>query len=153
MVYKRHAGDIFWLVTRSTPSNESPTSYWRLPKGWLDDAQEENTPGPLASGKRKASEVELQNAALREVAEEGGVKARIVTKLGSEKLFLHITGYRVLKFVTYYLMEWLSDLSEGPGFETAETSWLPFEAARKILTYPSEKKVLDKAKAFFDSGC
>ncbi len=57
-----------------------------------------------------------------------------------------------MKFVTFYLMEWVEDLLEGPGFETSEVVWLPYDEARKTLTHSGEKKVLDKAKSLLDSG-
>jgi len=129
-----------WLIAKSTPSDLYPKSYWRLPKGWLDDAKEGVEPGILASGKRKASEDEIQKAALREVEEEGGVEAKIVKKIGTEKYFLTINGNRILKFVTFYLMEWIKDIPEGAGFETSEVEWLSYEEARKRLKHSSEKK-------------
>jgi len=77
---------------------------------------------------------------------------RVFEKLGTEKFFFTRSGDKVFKLVTYFLMKWLSDLSEGAGFETSEVAWLPFEKARKKLKYSSEKKVLDKAKEILDSG-
>ncbi len=152
VVFKLQGGKTLWLVTKSTPSKLYPESYWRFPKGWLDDEKGTDKPGPLAKGERKASEKELEEAALREVKEEGGVVAKIVRKLGTEKFFFTRSGDKVFKLVTYFLMKWLSDLSEGAGFETSEVAWLPFEKARKKLKYSSEKKVLDKAKEILDSG-
>ena len=64
---------IKWLVTKSTPSELVSKSVWRLPKGRLDDEEGERESGPLASGVRKASEEEIQKAALKEDKEEGGV--------------------------------------------------------------------------------
>lgn len=150
IVYKRRQAETQWLVAKSTPSKLYPESYWRLPKGWLDDA--EGKPGPLARGERKASEGDLREAALREVKEEGGILAKIVEKIGTERIFFTKDKVKVLKFVTYYLMEWNRDLPQGPGFETSEVTWLPFEKARKKLKYPSEKKILDKAKKILDAG-
>ena len=144
--------ELFWLVTKSTPSKLYPESVWRLPKGWLDDKDGGKNPGPLASGVKKASEHELRSAALTEVKEEGGVEAKIVKKIGSETYFYTQENNRVLKFVTFYLMEWQADLPEGPGIETEEVTWLPFEEARKRLKHSREKKVLDKARVILDQG-
>jgi len=152
VVFKRFNGEILWLITKSSPSKDYPQSYWRLPKGWLDDKEKGTKPGSLTIGLIKATERDLQKAALREVSEEGGVQAKIVKKLETEKLFFSVSGQKILKFVTFYLMEWLTNLPEGPGFETSEVAWLTFEDARKKLKYPSEKKVLDKAKEILDSG-
>lgn len=143
---------VLWLVTKSSPSKLYPHEIWRLPKGWIDDEGGGKKPGPAARGERKVNEGELQSAALREVKEEAGVEARIVAKIGTETRFFTSNGQRVMKFVTFYLMEWLRDLPEGPGFETSEVAWLSYEIARKRLSYSSEKKTLDKARQILEAG-
>jgi len=148
---KTYTGKVLWLVTKSTPSELIPNDIWRLPKGRLDDISEDE-PGPLARGERKASEEEIQKAALKEVKEEGGVEAKIVRKIGTERYFFIWQGEKILKFVTFYLMEYIRDLPEGYDKETEEVAWLPYEDARKRLSYSGEKKVLDKAKEILDSG-
>ncbi len=151
VVYKKEADKTLWLVTASNPSDLYPKVYWRLPKGWLDN-DSIDVPGPMASGKVKAGENSLQEAALREVSEEGGVKAEIVGKIGTSKYIYHnYSRGDVFKFVTFYLMKWLSDLDEGFDGETSEVLWLPYEEARKKLSFSSEKEMLDKAKEFLAS--
>jgi len=137
---------VFWLLTKSKPSKLFPKSVWRLPKGWLDDVDDGKKPGPLASGKIKATEEDLQEAAIREVREEGGIEAEIISKLGTEKYFLTISDKKILKFVTFYLMKWKHNLSEGFGFETESVEWLPYKDVYEKLSYPGEKRVLEKAK-------
>ena len=135
-----------WLVTKSSSSSLYPETYWRLPKGWIDNTTPE-IPGPMASGKIKADEESLQKSALREVAEEGGIEAKIVKKIGTEKYFFNAPNKgKILKFVTFYLMEWVRDLPEGFDEETSEIVWLPFEEAYKKLSFSGEKQVLKKAK-------
>lgn len=151
-VFKRRQGKILWLITKSSPSNLYPESFWRFPKGWIDDRDGGKNPGPFARGEKKADEKRLQEAALREVREEGGVDAKIVKKIGTERWFFTKLGQRVLKFVTFYLMEWLQNLPEGPGFETEKIEWLEYDAARNRLSHSSEKKILEKARRILDSG-
>jgi len=151
VVYKVVRGDILWLVTKSSPSERIPKPVWRLPKGWIDNESTE-TPGEVASGLRRGKEDEIQKAATREVEEEAGVEAKIVEKLGTIKFFFQLEGERILKFVTYYLMEWVRDLPEGPGFETEAVEWGPFETAYKRLKYPSEKDILKKANEVLERG-
>lgn len=153
VVFRRKKGRFLWLITKAAvlPKSFISPNTWRLPKGWLDDAGE-GIPGPLASGDKKAKEENLQKTALKEVKEEGGVEARIVDKVGTIKFFFNSTRGKVLKFVTFYLMEWVSDLPEGPHFETLEVASLPFDEAYKKLTYPTEKQVLKKAKEILDRG-
>lgn len=135
-----------WLITRSSKSELYPKTYWRLPKGWIDNVTPE-IPGPMASGKIKADEESLQKNALREVREEGGVEARIIKKIGTAKYFYSAPDKgRILKFVTFYLMEYVRDLPEGFDAETSEIAWLPFEEALETLSFRDEKQILKKAK-------
>lgn len=101
-------------------------------------------------GKRTANEQELQLAALREVREEGGVEAKIVRKLTTDTYFRTNTKKKILKLVTFYLMEWTADIPMGSGFETEKVEWLSFLEAQKRLSYPRERKILDKARAAMD---
>ena len=140
------------MITHSTPSKHYPFDVWRLPKGWIDD--DGDMPGPIASGRLKATEGQLRDTALREVSEEGGVFAKIVQKLGSEMFVFNskLRKAKVLKFVTFYLMEWTSDIPEKMDGETSEVAWFSYEEARKKLTHPGEKKMLDKGQKILNSG-
>jgi 8-oxo-dGTP pyrophosphatase MutT (NUDIX family) len=116
-----------------------------LPKGWLDDIGPD-IPGPMASGKIKAKEEALQKTAIREVLEEGGVNAKIIVKIGTSTFFYnHPTRGKIMKFVTFYLMEWISDSPKGFDFETSEIAWMPFKEALKTLSFDRERAVLTDA--------
>lgn len=146
VVYKKGNGGYLWLIRKTMPSNSFPNAYWMLPKGWLDDLGE-GIPGPKASGKIKADEESLQETAVREVQEEGGVDAQIIEKIGTVKFFYtHPKKGKVLKFVTFYLMKWTSDLPQGFDGETSEVAWLPFDKAYERLSFKREKDVLKRAK-------
>jgi len=145
VVYKKYNGSVLWLVTKSAPSEIYPDPVWRLPKGWIDN-DTPDIPGPMASGRIKADEESLQKAGLREVAEEGGIYARIIVKIGTSKYFMNFPKGRVMKFVTFYLMEWMKNCPDSFDSETAETKWLPFGEAYKKLTYSNERGVLKKAQ-------
>lgn len=152
VVFRRFGSEVKWLVAASVTNKMFPKLVWRLQKGWIDDSDEREVPGPIARGEIKASEDDLQKAALREVAEEGGVEAKIIQKIGSEKIFFkHPARGLILKFVTYYLMEWQKDLPEGFGEETSKVLWLSYDEARKKLSYSGEKKILDKANEILAS--
>ena len=144
VVYRKFP--IKWLVARNNPSELYPNEIWRLQKGWIDDAPGD-APGPMTQGLVKADEKSLQKAAIREVREEGGVVAKIIKKIGTSKYFMNFKEGRVMKFVTFYLMEYQKDALEGFGFETAEILWLPFPEAYKKLTFSNEKEFLKKARS------
>lgn len=116
-----------------------------LPKGRIDD-KDGDMPGPMASGKVRADEKSLQDAALHEVREEGGVDAKIIDKIGTTKYsFTDPKVGPIFKFVTFYLMEFTKDSPDGFGWETSEVLWLPFSEAVKKLSFSGEKQVLKKA--------
>ncbi len=146
VVFKKEKAKTLWLVTKSSVSKDFPEAVWRLPKGMLDDEGKGFAPGPMARGEIKATEEVIRETALREVEEEGGVVAEIVSKIETVKYFITVAGKRYMKFVTFYLMERQRDLPEGFGHETSEITWLPFEKAREKITYDGERRVLDSAK-------
>lgn len=153
VVFKKEKGEILWLVAATKPNDLFPKLSWRLPKGWIDDSDTWGIPGPIGRGDKKATDEDLESAATREVGEEGGVEAKIIRKIGSEKIFFkHPERGLILKFVTFFLMEWQRDLPEGFGEETSAVEWLAYEEARKKLSYSGEKKMLDKAKQILDLG-
>ena len=146
VVFKKDKGSILWLVTKSTTSDLYPDAVWRLPKGWIDN-DAPDIPGPMASGRKKADEVSLQNAALREVSEEGGVEAKIIGKIETIKYVFNTPDMgKILKFVTFYLMELVKELPEGHDDETSEVAWLTFDEAKKRLSFSGEKQILSKAQ-------
>ncbi|HTK03686.1 MAG TPA: NUDIX domain-containing protein [Alphaproteobacteria bacterium] len=117
-----------WLITASAPSKLFPKISWRLPKGWIDE------------------EEKIEDAALREVREEAGVEAKIIKKIGTSfYVYNNPERGRIMKFVTFYLMEYVKDLPEGHDAETSEVVWLDFDEAYKKLSFSGEKQVLKKA--------
>lgn len=146
VVFKKEKDGILWLIRKTSASELYPKQYWMLPKGRIDDI-DGDLPGPMASGKIKADAVSLESAALREVAEETGVKAKIVKKIGTSMYsFTDPKVGKILKFVTFYLMKYVKDLPEGHDWETEEVAWLPFEEAKKRLYFGGEKQMLVKAQ-------
>jgi len=122
-------------VRATSPSELFPKSYCALPKGHIDDGET------------------IEVAAVREVMEETGIEAKIVAKIGTIKYFYkHPENGTVLKFVTFYLMEYVKDLPDGHDFETAKIFWLPFDKAYKKLSFGGEKEILKKAKELLEQG-
>ncbi|MGA3291627.1 MAG: NUDIX domain-containing protein [Candidatus Microgenomates bacterium] len=151
VVFKKEKGEALWLIRKTTSSDLYPKPYWMLPKGRIDDT-EDDEPGPMASGKVRADEDSLQKAAIREVSEEGGIEAKIIKKIGTIKYsFTHPVRGKILKFATFYLMEWQKDLPEGYDDETSEVAWLPIYDAVKKLSFSGEKQVTRDAQKLLAS--
>jgi 8-oxo-dGTP diphosphatase len=94
---------------------------WSLPKGKLDPGES------------------FEEAALREVEEETGVRARLVRELPSVK---YNDNKGRPKLVRYWLME----VAEEPGFvandEVDELRWVEPEEALGLLTYSRDRSLV-----------
>ena len=146
IVFKKEKNTVLWFVRKTAASKMYPNQYWMLPKGRLDDTKDDR-PGPMTSGLVRADENSLRSTAVREVSEEGGIEAKIVKKIETIKYsFTHPGRGKILKFVTFYLMQWQKDLPQGFDDETSEIAWLPFDEAYKKLSFSGEKQILKKAK-------
>jgi 8-oxo-dGTP pyrophosphatase MutT (NUDIX family) len=109
---------------------------WALPKGLVGEGE-----APAAT-------------ALREVAEETGVRGRLVEKLGDVRYVYSWEGERVFKIVSFYLVRYsagrLGDITDEFRHEVAETRWLPLEDAPRLLTYKGEREMAAKALQLID---
>jgi 8-oxo-dGTP pyrophosphatase MutT (NUDIX family) len=91
-------------------------------------------------------------AALREVREETGITAALVTKLADIK-YVYVRswgdGERVFKVVSFYLLRYesgrIDDVSEEMRIEVACAKWIRLEDAPKLLAYRGEKQMARKA--------
>ena len=92
----------------------------------------------------------MEQAAIREVREEGGVVAKIIKKLPALKVFFKHEGELVMKFITYFVMEYVKDIPEGPDWETEETRWVRLNEALSVLAFKNEKQLLELAAADTD---
>jgi 8-oxo-dGTP pyrophosphatase MutT (NUDIX family) len=94
-------------------------------------------------------------AAVREVREETGIKATLVTKLADIKYVYVRTwgdGERVFKIVSFYLLRYesgrIDDISDEMRVEVARAKWVRLEEAPKLLAYRGEKQMARKAAEY-----
>ncbi len=105
-------------------TQHSQNKHWSFPKGLID-------PGQTS-----------EQAALREVREEGGVVAEIIDKVGYSKYVYTLNGEKIFKVVTYYLMKYISGDIKDHDWEVSDIGWFVPDDALKQLTFPHDKDLL-----------
>lgn len=99
---------------------------WSLPKGHLEEGE---TP---------------EDAALREVEEETGIKGHVLAPLGVIDFWFIADNRRIHKTVHHYLMEASGGELSDEDAEVVEVAWFPLNAVRGRLAYADERKLLDR---------
>jgi 8-oxo-dGTP pyrophosphatase MutT (NUDIX family) len=104
---------------------------WQLPKGLVS-----------------ANEAPEQTA-LREVQEETGLRAEIVSPLETIEYWYYSGGkgsrVRFHKYVTFFLMRYLEGDTADHDHEVTEARWVPIDDAARMLTFKSERKLVEQA--------
>jgi 8-oxo-dGTP pyrophosphatase MutT (NUDIX family) len=129
VLVRQEDGD--WLMAAIRPAGKQDV--WALPKGRIDEGE---------SG---------EQTALREVAEETGVRGRSLGKLGDVRYWFHWEGERVFKVVSFFLLVYedgeLGEVAEEFRHEIDEVSWLRLEDAGALLTHKGEREMVGRALA------
>jgi len=133
VVYKKQNDQLFILLVLTAGVTETREQKWTFPKGWVG-----------AENKGES----MQEAALREVKEEGGVEAEIRQDLGEVKYFYKFEGQNIFKIVRWYLMEYKSGDPKDHDHEVLEAKWFTLEEAEKTIVYKTDKEIFEKAKKF-----
>jgi 8-oxo-dGTP pyrophosphatase MutT (NUDIX family) len=111
-----------------------------LPKGLVDP------------GERPAQ------TALREVHEETGIIATLITKLTDIK-YVYVRTWgdreRVFKIVSFYLLRYesgrIDDVSDAMRIEVKRALWIPLADAPSLLAYSNERKVIRLAQDYVEA--
>ncbi len=124
-----------WHMAAIRPAGKT---VWALPKGLVGHGED-----PAAT-------------AVREVAEETGVEATLVEKLGDIRYVYTWKGERVFKVVSFFLLRYrrgrLGDLPPAHAHEIAAARWLALADAPRLLAYKGEKEMAEQALAAVKAG-
>lgn len=129
------AGGIVFKDGQVLLTEHSQNHHWSFPKGLLDHPKQT-----------------MEESALREVKEEGGVEAEILGKVGYNKYVYTMDGERIFKVVTYFLMKYTSGDIADHDWEVSDIGWFEPEDALKKLTFSQDKTLLKKALMLLKSG-
>jgi 8-oxo-dGTP pyrophosphatase MutT (NUDIX family) len=108
-----------------------PGLRWQLPKGIVDAGE---TP---------------EFTAVREVKEEAGIETELLRLIETIEYWYQRVQYgkriRYHKFVHFYLLRYKSGDVAEHDHEVEESRWVSFEEALEMLTFKSERGVVEKA--------
>lgn len=127
------------MIYRSGPAGteivlahrRSPT-VWALPKG---------TP---------ADDETLEETALRETREETGLEVTVEAPIDAIHYHFVRGSIRFRKTVHFYLMRTTGGDLQLHDREFDDVSWLPIAEAIELLTYPTERTVVERAAELID---
>ena len=128
------AGGVVW---RRSPAGEvevvlcgrTSDKIWGLPKGTPDDGEA------------------IEETALREVREETGLEVALGEPVGSIEYWFTANGVRYHKQVHHWLMSPAGGDISQHDHEFDAVDWFPLAEARRRLSYPNERRILDMAVA------
>jgi len=124
VVYRRDEAEIRVLICKDAGYHR-----WVLPKGLV----------------RKNED--FTEAAVREVEEEVGVKARVVQPMGEPETYIYTArGIRVFKSVYYFLMEYVTGSEQNHDTEMEQVRWVTFDEAIQMLAYAQAKDLIRRCR-------
>jgi 8-oxo-dGTP pyrophosphatase MutT (NUDIX family) len=83
-----------------------------------------------------------EQAAAREVREEGGVEADLVAPLGDVRYHYRRNGRLISKRVRFFLFAFRSGSPADHDHEIEDARWVPLTQAAAELTYPGEREMV-----------
>jgi len=105
---------------------------WSLPKGHIEQGET------------------AEQTAIREVAEETGIHAHVLTALGSIDYWFVTEDRRVHKTVHHYLMRFSGGELCDADVEVSEVAWVPVAELPRRLAYADERRLARLAHELID---
>ena len=98
----------------------------------------------LPKGGANAGESPEQTTA-REVREETGITATVRERLGQVDYTYRRGGRRIDKTVHFYLCAFEAGDTADHDHEVDDARWMPLRVARRRLSYPGEREMIERA--------
>lgn len=100
---------------------------WSLPKGHIEQGET------------------AEQTAMREVAEETGIRGKVLASLGSIDYWFVAEGRRIHKTVHHYLLRYLGGELSDADIEVTEVAWVPLAELESRLAYADERRLAEVA--------
>ena len=122
VVFRKDEGEVEILLVATKGRTR-----WQLPKGRVEPKESP------------------QKAAKREVKEEGGVDGEFICPLDTISYWYYWEGKKRRKLVDFFLLRYKSGDPQNHDWEVDDASFFPASEALKLLTFPTERKVVERA--------
>jgi 8-oxo-dGTP pyrophosphatase MutT (NUDIX family) len=107
---------------------------WSLPKGHLEAGES------------------AEQAAVREVREETGIKGTVRRELGEIDYWFVVENRRVHKTVHHFLLDAVGGELSDEDIEVTEVAWVPLGELDNLLAYTDERRLVRRAIRLLDTG-
>lgn len=90
-----------------------------------------------------------EEAAVREIEEETGIRGVILAPLGSIDYWFTVSGHRVHKTVHHFLLQQTGGhltIENDPDQEAVDVAWVPLAELGRRLSFPNERRITDLAR-------
>lgn len=121
------------LVALISHRNRAGREDWCIPKGHAEDGET------------------LEQAAVREVFEETGLRAEIIDSLGVIHYRFKVGKTRIEKTVHHFLMRQVGgtlDASNDPAGEVLDAAWVALDQLIEVLAHENERKIALQAREY-----
>lgn len=107
---------------------------WSLPKGHVEEGES------------------YEDAAVREVEEETGIRGRLLAPLGAIDFWFVADDRRVHKTVHHFLLEAQDGALSDADIEVVEVAWVPLPDVPTRLAYSDERRLAERAATLLDTA-
>ena len=97
----------------------------------------------LPKGQPLANETPAE-AAIREIAEETGIKGEVIDDLSSIEYWFRSGTGRIHKLVEFFLLRFCGGTICPQLSEVDDAQWVPLSRALEIISFPRERAILER---------
>lgn len=90
-----------------------------------------------------------EQAAIREIEEETGIRGQILATLGSIDYWFTVSGHRVHKTVHHFLLRATGGnltIENDPDHEAVDVAWVDLQDLGRRLSFPNERRIVELAR-------